>query len=303
MSNPLVLVHPALPAFEGMLSGYAIAHLGDANAGDATAAVVVGSSGLANDLIAHLPKLKLIAALGVGIDGLDLDFIRARGIAVTNGRNINQDDVADVAIGLLIGVARRFPEGLRALYSDQWRPPIAVPPQRRLGGLKLGIVGMGAIGRAIARRAEAMLMEVAWTGPHPKPDLAQRYEPDLLKLAAWADVLALALPGGKATEKLIDAGVIAALGENGILINVARGAIIDEDALIAALRDGKLGGAGLDVFAVEPTPAARWADVPNVMLTPHLGGGTRESLLGASLNAIENLRRFFAGEGLLTPVG
>ncbi|MES1201419.1 MAG: 2-hydroxyacid dehydrogenase [Pseudomonadota bacterium] len=300
--TPIVLVHPALPAFEPMLSAYTVVHAGDANAHEATAAVTVGSYGLSNDLIAQLPQLKLIACLGVGIDGLDLAFTRARGIAVTNGQNINQDDVADVAIGLLIGVVRRFHEGQRVLYADQWRLPLAVPPQRRISGLKLGIVGMGAIGRAIARRAEAMLMQIAWTGPHAKPDVAHRYEPDLHALALWADVLALALPGGKATDGLVSARILEALGPDGILINIARGSIVDEDALIAALKAGKLGGAGLDVFVTEPTPAARWADVPNVMLTPHLGGGTRDALIGASMNAIENLRRFFAGEGLLTPV-
>ncbi len=302
MTKPLVLVYPALPAFEPMLSAFDVVHVADANAAEARAAITVGGQGIPNELIAQLPNLKLIACLGVGIDGLDLDFVRSRGIAVTNGQNINQDDVADVAIGLLVGVARRFPEGQRALYADQWRLPLAVAPQRRIAGLKLGIVGMGAIGKAIARRAEPMLMEIAWTGPHPKPDVKHRYEPNLLALAQWADVLALALPGGKNTDGLIDARVIEALGADGILINIARGSIVDEDALIAALKSGKLGGAGLDVFAQEPTPAARWKDVPNVMLTPHLGGGTRESLLGASLNAVENVRRFFVGEDLLTPV-
>ena len=138
--------------------------------------------------------------------------------------------------------------------------------------------------------------------PRPKPESGFRYEPDLLKLASWADALAIATPGGKATEKLIDAPVLAALGEEGILINVARGSIVDEDALITALRAGKLFGAGLDVFEQEPTPPARWAEFDNVMLTPHLGGGTREALIGTTQNALENLRRHFAGEPLLTPL-
>src|SRR5262249_54124862 len=163
--------------------------------------------------------------------------------------------------------------GMKALRDGKWAVPLAVPLQRRLGGMKLGIVAMGAIGRAIAARASGMKMDVAWYGPRPKPDVSFRYEPDLVALATWADALVIAARGGKNADHLIDARVIAALGEQGILVNISRGSLVDEDALIAALKSGKLFGAGLDVFAVEPTPPERWADVPNTMLTPHLGGG------------------------------
>ncbi|HRK65106.1 MAG TPA: NAD(P)-dependent oxidoreductase, partial [Terricaulis sp.] len=159
-----------------------------------------------------------------------------------------------------------------------------------------------AIGQAIAARAEAFGLEIAWHGPRRKPDVAHRYEADLLELARWADVLAIAARGDKSTENIIDARVIDALGSDGILINVSRGSVVDEDALIAALKDGRIAGAGLDVFQEEPTPAARWKDVPNTTLTPHLGGGTREALYAGSQNVLENLRRFYAGEALLTPL-
>lgn len=301
MTKPTIIVHPHLPALEPQLSAYEIEHLPSTRA-DIRAAVTIGSRGLTNEQIAALPGLGVIVCLGVGYDGIDVDFCRARGIAVTNGGNINQEDVADVAIGLLIGVARYFPLGHKLLMAGQWRPPVPVPPQRRLRGMKLGIVGMGAIGQAIAVRAEAMGLEIAWTGPRAKPNVAQRYEPDLIALATWADALAIACPGGRATEKIIDARVLAALGEDGILINIARGSVVDEDALIAALKAGKLFGAGLDVFAQEPTPPERWAEFDNVMLTPHLAGGTRDALIGAVYNARENLRRFYAGEPLLTPL-
>ncbi|NDC57861.1 MAG: hypothetical protein EBZ50_03330 [Alphaproteobacteria bacterium] len=175
------------------------------------------------------------------------------------------------------------------------------PHLQRLRGRKLGIVGLGAIGAAFATRAAALGLDVRWTGPRPKPDAPYPFEPDLAALAAWADVLAVCAPGGAATDKLIDAGVIAALGPDGMLINVARGSLVDEDALIDALKAGRLGSAGLDVFATEPTPPARWADVPNVTLTPHLGGATREAIMESAQLVLENLRRFFAGDPLATP--
>lgn len=269
---------------------------------DIRAAVTIGHVGLSNAMIDALPNLGAIICFGVGVDGLDLAHCKARGIAVTHGREINHEDVADVALGLIIARLRLFTEGERVLREGAWSPPLAVPPQRRLRGRKLGIVGMGAIGQAIAVRAAAFGMELCWHGPRRKPEISYRYEGDLLELARWADVLAIAARGDKSTENIIDARVIEALGADGVLINVSRGSVVDEDALIAALKGGRLGGAGLDVFREEPTPVARWQDVPNTTLTPHLGGGTREALFAGSQNVLENLRRFYAGEPLLTPL-
>ena len=269
---------------------------------DIRAAVTIGHVGLTNAMIDALPNLGAIVCFGVGVDGLDLAHCTQRGVAITHGREINHEDVADVALGLMIARLRLFTEGERVLREGTWSPPLAVPPQRRLRGRKLGVVGMGAIGQAIAARAEAFGLEIAWHGPRRKPDVAHRYEADLLELARWADVLAIAARGDKSTENIIDARVIDALGSDGILINVSRGSVVDEDALIAALKDGRIAGAGLDVFQEEPTPAARWKDVPNTTLTPHLGGGTREALYAGSQNVLENLRRFYAGEALLTPL-
>jgi lactate dehydrogenase-like 2-hydroxyacid dehydrogenase len=302
MTKPAVLVHPPLGLFEMQLTNlYDVAHW-PTDRRDIQAAVTIGSVGLSRDMMDALPELKAIVCFGVGVDGIDFAACKQRGIAVSNGPNINNEDVADVAMGLIIAVARAFTQGERVLREGQWRPPLAVPPQRRLSGRKLGIVGMGAIGQAVAKRAAGFGLEIKWFGPRAKAGIAYPYEPDLIALASWADIIAVCARGDKATEKLVDARVIEALGSDGLLVNISRGSVIDEDALIAALKAGELGGAGLDVFQEEPTPADRWRDVPNTTLTPHLGGGTREALYAGSQNVMENLRRALAGEPLLTPV-
>ncbi len=297
--KPALLVHPPLGLFELQLGSYEVLHW-PSERSDVRAAVVIGGIGLSKAMLDALPNLGVVVCFGVGVDGLDLNYCARRGIAVTHGRDLNHEDVADVAMGLLIAAARAFGAGERVLRENRWTPPLAVPPRRRLRGMKLGIVGMGAIGKAIAARAVPFGFEIRWCGPSAKPEVAFGYEPDLLKLAVWADALAIAARGDQAG--LISADVIEALGSNGVLVNVSRGTLIDEDALIAALKAGELAAAGLDVFQQEPTPAERWADVPNVTLTPHLGGATREALYAGSQNVLENLRRFFAGEALLSPL-
>lgn len=299
MTKPVVLVHPPLALFEPQLAAYDVVHWPTDRA---DAAVTIGSVGLTNEMIAANPKLKAIVCFGVGVDGIDHAFCKARGVAITHGRDINHEDVADVAMGLIITTARSFSLGERVLRAGEWKPPLAVPPGRRLRGRKLGVVGMGAIGQAIAARAEPFGLEIRWTGPRRKPEVAHAYESDLIALARWADILAIAARGEKSTQRIIDARVIDALGPDGMLVNVSRGSVVDEDALIAALKSGALGAAGLDVFAVEPTPPERWRDAPNVTLTPHLGGSTREALVMGGMNVLENLRRHFAGEELLTPL-
>jgi len=301
MTKPTLLVHPPLGLFETQLGAFDVVHWPTERT-DIRAAITIGHVGLTNAMIDALPNLGVIICFGVGVDGLDLAYCKARNIAVTHGREINHEDVADVALGLIIARLRLFTEGERVLREGRWTPPLAVPPQRRLRGAKLGIVGMGAIGQALATRALAFGMELCWHGPRRKSEVSYRYEGDLLELARWADILAIAVRGDKSTEGIIDGRVLEALGADGIIINISRGSVIDEDALIAALKDGRLAGAGLDVFQEEPTPAARWKDIPNTTLTPHLGGGTRDALYAGSQNVLENLRRFYAGEALLTPL-
>jgi lactate dehydrogenase-like 2-hydroxyacid dehydrogenase len=299
MTKPALLIHPPLGLFEMRLADYDVVHW-PTDRTDIRAAVTIGSVGISNAMIDALPELGAIVCFGVGVDGIDLAYAAKRNIAVTHGREINHEDVADVAIGLMIAVCRGFTEGERVLRGNAWSPPLAISPQRRLRGRKLGVVGYGAIGQSIAHRAEAFGLEIKWFGPRAKPDVAHAYEPHLLKLAEWSDILAIAARGDQAG--LITADIIKALGSDGILINISRGSLVDEDALIAALKSGALGGAGLDVFQEEPTPAVRWENVPNTTLTPHLGGGTREALYAGSQNVMENLRRFYAGEPLLTPL-
>jgi lactate dehydrogenase-like 2-hydroxyacid dehydrogenase len=297
--KPALLVHPPLGLFESRLVDYDVVHW-PTDRKDIRAALTIGSVGVSNTMIDALPELGCIVCFGVGVDGIDLEHCRRRNIAIAHGRGINHEDVADVAIGLMIARLRHFTEAERVLREGAWTPPLAIPPQRRLRGRKLGIVGMGAIGQAIAHRAEAFGLDIKWFGPRAKPDVRHIYEPDLLQLAEWADVLAVAVRGDQ--TGLISADVIRALGPDGVLVNISRGGVVDEDALIDALKSGALGGAGLDVFQQEPTPAERWRDVPNTTLLPHIGGATRESLFAGSQNALENLRRFFAGEPLLTPL-
>jgi lactate dehydrogenase-like 2-hydroxyacid dehydrogenase len=299
MTKPALLVHPPLGLFELRLTDYEVVHW-PTERRDIRAAVTIGHVGLSNAMIDALPELGAIVCFGVGVDGIDLDYAKKRGIAISHGRDINHEDVADVAIGLIIARLRLFTEGARVLREGTWTPPLAVPPQKRLRGRKLGIVGMGAIGSAIAHRAQAFGMEIKWYGPRAKPDVAHAYEPSLKHLAEWCDVLAIAARGDKTTEGIIDAEIIKAVGGDGVIVNISRGSVIDEDALIAALKSGALGGAGLDVFVEEPTPVERWRGVPNTTLTPHLGGATREALYEGSQNVLENLRRFYAGEELLT---
>ena len=301
-TKPALLVHPSLGFFETRLAGdYEVVHW-PTDRKDIRAAVTIGHVGISNAMIDALPELKCIVCFGVGVDGIDLAYAKQRGVAITHGRDINHEDVADVAIGLIIARFRLFTEGEKVLRDGAWTPPLAVPPQKRLRGSKLGIVGMGAIGAAIAHRAAAFGMDIKWYGPRGKPDVKYAYEPDLLKLAEWCSVLAVAARGDKTTEGIIDADVIKAVGSDGVIVNISRGVVIDEDALIAALKSGALDGAGLDVFMQEPTPVERWKNVPNTTLTPHLGGATREALYQGSQNVLENLRRFYAGEELLTPL-
>jgi len=310
--KPTIIAYPSLGAFEQLFSSqYDVLRLPTdpderaarlASEGDKVgAAVVIGSIGLPAEIMAALPNLRLIAAFGVGYDGVDLAGASARGIAVTNCPNINHEDVADVALGLMISVVRNIAAGDRAVREGAWKGVATFPPPRRLSARKLGVVGLGAIGDALAIRAAACGMEIAWTGPREK-STPWRYEPDLHALATWADVLAMTLRPDPGTEKMIDARILEALGPEGVVINVSRGSVIDEDALLAALKGGRLGGAGLDVFAQEPSPAARWEGVPNTTLTPHFGGGTRESIMESAQFVLENMRRHFAGEPLASRV-
>jgi lactate dehydrogenase-like 2-hydroxyacid dehydrogenase len=263
------------------------------------ALVVAGEFPLDKGLIESLPKLQLIACFTAGYDGIDVDWCRARGLPVTHAPGVNHEDVADHALGLILAARRRIAEGDRSLRAGGWTAESKmITPS--LKDQRVGIVGLGAIGEAVARRAEAMRMPVRWWGPREK-DSPWPQAGSLLELARDSDILVVACKADEDNRGLVSRAVIEALGPQGLLVNVARGQLVDETELIAALKDGRLGQAALDVFEEEPTAAARWADVPNTVLTPHTGGATTEAVQGMLMLLIQNLRAAFAGEPLKTP--
>ncbi|MCF8504256.1 MAG: 2-hydroxyacid dehydrogenase [Caulobacter sp.] len=265
------------------------------------AIVHAGEIKLSVDMMSEMPRLGLIACVSVGYDGIDVPWCQAQGVAVTHSQGLNAEDVADHAVGAFLAAWRGIVTGDGIVRGGRWTHADRMRPRPGLAGRKAGIVGLGHIGQAVARRVEPFGMTVSWWGPNPKESRWPMAE-GLLALARDSDALFVCCRGDAVNHHLISQPVIEALGARGCLVNVARGSVVDEDALIAALKDGRLGMAALDVFETEPTPADRWADVPNTVLTPHTAGGTLESIPKMVGQTLENLRRFFHEEPLLSPV-
>lgn len=265
------------------------------------AIVHAGEMLLSRDILAEMPRLGLIACVSVGYDGVDVSWCKAHGIAVTHSTGLNAADVADHAVGLVLAAWRGIVEGDQRLRGGHWSHAERMAPRHGLRGRKAGIVGLGHIGEAVATRLKVFDMKVAWWGPRAKESDYPRAE-SLMALARESDVLVVCARPDPSNRHLINKAVIEAVGPQGLIVNVARGSLIDEDALIEALRAGALGMAALDVFETEPTPAARWADVPRTVLTPHTAGATLDSLPAMVSLTLENLRRYFHGEPLATPV-
>jgi lactate dehydrogenase-like 2-hydroxyacid dehydrogenase len=253
-------------------------------------------------LIAALPKLEVISVFGVGVDNIDLAAAPERNIPVTNTPGVLTDEVADLAIGLMLASARQIMFADRYVRDGSWRSKGLIPLGRGVGGKTMGVVGLGGIGRAIADRAAAFRMRVIYHGPRRKPDAPYEYVADLVELARQSDVLMVACKGGPETQHLISASVIDALGRDGTLINVARGSVVDEPALIKALAEGRLGHAALDVFATEPDVSPELLELPNVIVQPHHGSATIETRTAIGQLMIDNISAHFAGKPLLTPV-
>ncbi len=248
-----------------------------------------------------LPALEIVANFGVGYDNIDAAAAAARGIVVTNTPGVLDEEVADLTIGLLLATLRRIPQADRYVRDGHW-PDGPFPLSPTLRGRRIGLLGLGAIGKAVARRLEGFGVAIAYHGRTRQVGVAHDYHDSPVALAAACDVLIAIVPGGAATRHLVDAAVLAALGAEGVFINVARGSVVDQAALVAALRDGIIGGAGLDVFADEPNVPEELRAMPQVVLLPHIGSASRDTRAAMGQLVVDNLTSWFDGDGAVSPV-
>lgn len=314
MKPDVLVAYPLRPRFMEVLEArYTLHRLDSAAAEDrdavldkagpvCTAMVVNGHVAVDAALLARLPALRLAACSSAGFEQMDLAEMTRRGITLTNTSVALVDDVADTALLLMLAARRRLIEADAYVRSGDWGRQGMFPLTVSSAGKRAGIVGLGNIGLAIARRCAAMGLSIGYSGRSPKPGTGYDYFRDPLALAEWADILILALPGGAETNGLVSAEVLSALGPQGTLVNVARGTVVDEAALIAALREGRLGAAGLDVYLDEPNPDPALTALPNTVLYPHHASGTEETRDRMAQLTLDNLDAFFAGKPLLTPV-
>ncbi|MEE2929252.1 MAG: 2-hydroxyacid dehydrogenase [Pseudomonadota bacterium] len=252
-------------------------------------------------MLARFPNLKMVASVSAGFSNIDLDECRARGIAVTNAPGMNSSDVADLAVAMMTSLLLRIPQTHDYIMTDQWVG--AAPPLRHsIRNMPVGIVGLGSIGKEVLARLTPFGVDVKWWGPRPKPDIETPYVASVEDLADQCRGLIICCRPGDTTRHLINNKILDRLGPDGVLVNVSRGSVVDEAALIEALKSNQIGGAGLDVFDPEPTNSARWADVPNVILTPHQGGATFETLFAQAQLAQSNIENFIDGETLNSSV-
>ena len=298
----LLQAGPLLPALEQALAArYAVQRLSDqtdpqaflaAQGADFDGYVTSAVMGLDAARLAQLPRLQVVSSFGVGLDRIDLAAAAACGVQVGFTPGVLDDCVADQAFALLLDTMRRLSAADRFVRRGDW-PAGPFGLSRRVSGARLGLVGFGRIGQTIARRASGFDMAVRYHSRRPVEGSACPHEPSLHALAAWADVLVVITAGGAATRHLIDRAVLEALGPKGFLVNVARGSVVDEAALVEALQDGRLAGAGLDVFADEPRVPEALRGLDNVVLTPHIASATRETRQAMADRVIDNLEGFF----------
>lgn len=258
-----------------------------------------GTTGLTAAEIDAMPSLRVACALGVGYENIDVAHCKARGVAVANGAGTNDDCVADHAMALLLGAVRNVRWLDQQCRAGVWRDKVPMPPN--VSHRRLGVIGLGDIGRKVAKRGLGFDMAIGYHG-RTKKDVPYAYFADVLSLAAWADFLVVATPGGAATRHMVNAQVLTALGPRGFLVNIARGSVVDTAALADALREGRVAGAGLDVYESEPKPPAVLMDFDNVVLTPHLGGWSPEAMQASVQRFVDNATRHFAGEPMISPL-
>ena len=262
-----------------------------------------GHSRLGADIMDAFPNLGLVANYGVGYDTIDVAHATSRGIKVTNTPDVLTNDVADLAIGMLLALNRGIPGASDWVTSGQWASAGAYPLQRTLSGASVGIAGLGRIGRAIGNRLQGFETDIHYYARSQKDTPGWTYHDNLVSLAEQSDIFIVAVSGGPDTLKIISADVISAVGPDGLLINIARGSTMDEEALISALRNKQIRGAALDVFNNEPNIDSRFAQLDNVLLQPHHSSGTIETRKQMGALQRENLIAFFDGKPLITPVG
>ncbi len=300
-----------LPALEAELTAqYNVTCLADqpdataflaAQGTEFTGVVTTAAIGLKGEVIAALPNLKVISSFGVGFDALDIDAAKARSVQVGYTPGVLNDCVADMAFALMLDVSRNIAASDRFVRRGQW-PKARFALGSRVSGKRLGIVGMGRIGQAVAERAAGFRMEVGYHNRRPAEGCAQPYFESLTALAQWADYLVLTVAGGAGTRHLVNRDVLDALGPQGYLINVARGSVVDEAALISALAERRIAGAGLDVFEEEPQVPEALMALDNVVLTPHTASATHETRRAMADLVLENLQAFYATGAVRVPV-
>jgi hydroxypyruvate reductase len=272
------------------------------HAADIRGVATPGQIGANRALLEALPNLEIVSLFSVGWDGVDVAYCKERGIIVTNTPDVLTHCVADMGMALTLAALRRVVEGDRYVRAGRWEREGVLAMSHSPRGRTLGIVGLGRIGLELAARAQAFGMNIAYHNRQRRDDVDFDYHGNVVSLAAASDVLALTCPGGKATFHLIDEKVLAALGSEGILVNIARGSVVDEPALIRALQDGVIGGAALDVFEAEPKVPAAFMEMENVILQPHHASASVETRTAMGNLTVDNLVAHFSGKPVLTPV-
>lgn len=310
--QPVILILGKFNAavLERLKPEFALIHLADGDSRQldpavmpAIKAIIVGIGvKLANHLIDQLPNLEIISNFGVGYDGIDAYYAAQKNIMVTNTPDVLTEEVADTAVGLLINTVRELPQAQNYLLQGKWQEASYPLSKLSLRERKIGIFGLGRIGKAIARRLEAFGLSIAYHNRRKAEDVVYPYYPSLLALAKAVDTLILVAPGGAETVRAVDRDVLEALGENGVLINVGRGSLVDEQALVTALKDGVIAAAGLDVFANEPHVPEELMHMQNVVLLPHIASASQLTRLNMSNLVIDNLQGWFGSGQAVTPV-
>ena len=306
MAKPRILVIEALPNFlaERLSTLFDVHDMKRGTSAElastARALVATGESIVDRALLESLPAVEIISVFGVGYDGIDVAAAHDRNIAVTHTPGVLTEDVADLALALLLSVARKVAAADRFVRRGDWRHG-RMPLTVKVSGARIGVIGLGRIGKAIAKRAEAFNMAVAYTDLRVQADAPYAFHPTAIALASAVDFLVVSAYGGPSTRNLVNADVLAALGSRGFLINIARGSLVDEFALVAALAKGVIAGAGLDVFAHEPDVPPALLEMENVVLTPHMASATAETRHAMADLVVGNLVAHFAGKPLLTP--